>query len=305
MYAAMGGFVVDYSDAIPSYDGKDKILWLTLTPAGLQHLARHARTAIPNISKNTIKDKSKGDGLTKIFVCGQVGWFILSLLLRWAHGLEVALLEINTALYAVCALFVYSCFWWYKPLDIHEPTLIPARDVLPCANFFLFTEHFGDLRWLVETVPEHSNTEGECIPEPAREPQTVRPGQSYRGFQLPEESDGPLRLYPAERTGFRSARTCLEAVPGSIDQSSGRSVFSKTRMPNRPDWRRLLVLDSTMQPAEDYKLLNPMNIAIFVSSICQGALHLPGTAISDWNAMSRSGGCHLFISQSLGSCGPS
>lgn len=42
---------------------------------------------------------------------------------RFAQGLAISLLELNTFGHAACTLFIYI-MWWHKPLDIAEPDTI-------------------------------------------------------------------------------------------------------------------------------------------------------------------------------------
>ena len=53
-------------------------------------------------------------------------WFCVQCLTRFAQGLAISLLELNTFGHAVCTLFIYF-MWWNKPLDIQEPEQIIVK----------------------------------------------------------------------------------------------------------------------------------------------------------------------------------
>ncbi|KAK3494448.1 uncharacterized protein B0T23DRAFT_108572 [Neurospora hispaniola] len=153
--AAMGGIAIEIGDNDPEVDVADrianflpaqnvtKIQWerkrliinksqrqrtqLTLTPKGLQFLKEHGHEKlIPELSENRIKDKSKGSAFAKTLVCIQASWFCVQCLTRFAQGLAISLLELNTLGHAICTLFIYA-LWWDKPLDIVEPETVLIR----------------------------------------------------------------------------------------------------------------------------------------------------------------------------------
>ena len=81
-----------------------------------------------DISKKYLQEKSKANGLAKSLVCLQASWFCVQCLVRVGQALPVTLLEINTFAHSVCALLVYI-LWWYKPLDVEQPTYLPVKGV--------------------------------------------------------------------------------------------------------------------------------------------------------------------------------
>lgn len=80
---------------------------------------------IPDISSGHIKDKGKANGLAKFLVCAQAVWYGIQVITRLGQGLAIMLLELNVFAHILYALLTYI-FWWNKPLDIEEPTLIYA-----------------------------------------------------------------------------------------------------------------------------------------------------------------------------------
>lgn len=81
----------------------------------LAHLILDCNVTLPTAEE--IRDRSKGDGLSKAFVVGQCGWFILQLLSRWINGLAITEIEIVTLAFAALNGIIYF-LWWKKPLNV-------------------------------------------------------------------------------------------------------------------------------------------------------------------------------------------
>jgi len=80
-------------------------------------LEKEDQIEFPTITTEEIEDKSKGDGLSKLILILQTGWFIVQCIARGAQGLAITELEIATM--ALCSLnAMMYFFWWYKPLDV-------------------------------------------------------------------------------------------------------------------------------------------------------------------------------------------
>lgn len=69
------------------------------------------------ITKKEIKDKSKGDMLSKCLVIVQTGWFVLQCASRLATHLPLIELELVTVAFAVLNVVTYA-LWWNKPLNV-------------------------------------------------------------------------------------------------------------------------------------------------------------------------------------------
>jgi hypothetical protein len=124
----MGGFAFDSGHKPPGFfPGLRELTRLGITADGILELARRDPNVIPDISEAVIKDKGKANDLTNTLVCLQALWFLAQTIGRIATGYPIALLEWNTALHAVICLAIYA-FWWHKPLEINEPTLIDISD---------------------------------------------------------------------------------------------------------------------------------------------------------------------------------
>ena len=120
-YAGMGGFVINTKNPeIPKSEayvpGSPRV---TLTVDGIFLLANLGR--LPDISIESIEDRSKANNLAKGLVCLQAAWIIVQCIARLASHLPITLLEVNTSGHVICALLIYM-LWWYKPLDVHDPT---------------------------------------------------------------------------------------------------------------------------------------------------------------------------------------
>ncbi|KAG1732791.1 hypothetical protein EDB19DRAFT_2026903 [Suillus lakei] len=93
---------------------------------------------MPVITEAEIKDRSKGDGLSKCVAVLQLVWFVIQLIARYAQKLPVTLLEIDTLAIAALTCIAYG-LWWKKPKDIGRPYIVhwnleaaapPPRDSL-------------------------------------------------------------------------------------------------------------------------------------------------------------------------------
>jgi hypothetical protein len=145
----MGGFVFDSRTP----DGEEFIPGsprLTLRAEGVRRLTKCSH--LPDISASSIIDRSKTDYLGKTLVCVQAGWMIVQCITRVASHLPVTLLEINTLGHVLCALLIYL-FWWHKPLDVRDPTVIAgehAREL--CAPMYKCSEVSSEFSPAVPTT---------------------------------------------------------------------------------------------------------------------------------------------------------
>jgi hypothetical protein len=112
----MGGFVL--------FDDNGPVR--TLDPAELQSLAQNGEIDFPCITENDIRDKSKGDVLSKGLVVIQIGWFILQCIARWIEHLPLTELELVTLAFAALNFVTYG-LWWNKPLNVQCPFRVPVK----------------------------------------------------------------------------------------------------------------------------------------------------------------------------------
>ena len=83
----------------------------------LRALARAGRVDWPNITKEEIKDRSKGDHLSKGIVVLQTTWFTIQFFARAASKLTITELEVVTLAFSTLIGLIYY-LWWDKPLDV-------------------------------------------------------------------------------------------------------------------------------------------------------------------------------------------
>ncbi|KAG1768014.1 hypothetical protein EV702DRAFT_979715 [Suillus placidus] len=112
-FALMGGFVLCV----------DNELQATLTPEQLLQFVREGSVDIPSITEAEIKDRSKGDGLSKCVAILQLVWFVVQLIARYAQNLPVTLLEIDTLAVVAMTCIAYG-LWWKKPKDVGRPYIV-------------------------------------------------------------------------------------------------------------------------------------------------------------------------------------
>ncbi|KAG1722620.1 hypothetical protein EDB19DRAFT_2044018 [Suillus lakei] len=112
-FALMGGFVL-YVDGEPQ---------ATLTPNELLRFVREGSVEMPIITEAGIKERSKGDGLSKCVAILQLVWFVVQLIARYTQNLPVTLLEIDTLAVVALTCIAYG-LWWKKPKDVGCPYIV-------------------------------------------------------------------------------------------------------------------------------------------------------------------------------------
>lgn len=130
-YASMGGFVFDLNDD----DGEpEEPIFLhqsrtrmTLTSVGVRFLMEHHPNLLPDLSENSITDRTRASSLSKAILLAQLAWFCMSCAARLGQGLPLSLLEVTTLAHGLCTLVTYL-LWWSKPLNVAEPTLIRGKE---------------------------------------------------------------------------------------------------------------------------------------------------------------------------------
>ncbi|KAG1731261.1 hypothetical protein EDB19DRAFT_1912560 [Suillus lakei] len=110
-FVLMGGFMLYDADRKPYH---------TLQPDQLLKLIGAGCIDAPTITENQIRDRSKGNVISKGLIILQVAWFVLQLITRAIHHLETTQLEAGTLAFAVLNFLTYAV-WWNKPLDVQCP----------------------------------------------------------------------------------------------------------------------------------------------------------------------------------------
>ncbi|KAJ7151293.1 hypothetical protein C8R43DRAFT_951110 [Mycena crocata] len=97
-----------------------------------KQLAEHLGfiTDIRAVEEEDIKDRSKGDTMSKGVVSVQGLWFMVQCLARIHQHLPVSELETITLVFVIVNFWIYA-MWWKKPLDVQRPILVGPRDNLP------------------------------------------------------------------------------------------------------------------------------------------------------------------------------
>jgi hypothetical protein len=116
----MGGFVL-YVDGEPR---------ATIRIEELRDFVSEGSVEMPTITEAEIKDRSKGDWISKCVAILQLVWFIIQFIARYAQGLPVTLLEIDTLGVAALACIAYG-FWLKKPKGIGRPYIVHWNPEVP------------------------------------------------------------------------------------------------------------------------------------------------------------------------------
>ena len=109
------------SDCYPEYERRRRESTLgVLTLEHFKILIEDPDFEFPRITAAEIKDRSKGDGLSKLIAILQTSWFILQCIARGFQGLALTELELVTLAMASLNAITFM-FWWGKPLAVQEP----------------------------------------------------------------------------------------------------------------------------------------------------------------------------------------
>lgn len=75
------------------------------------------------ITPAAIEDRSKADGVAKIFTIVQTSWFLLACLARLIQHIGITSLELSTIAFVVCTMGT-NIMWWSKPKDVFVPIVL-------------------------------------------------------------------------------------------------------------------------------------------------------------------------------------
>ena len=131
----MGGFVL-FEERQPK-----QVLFLS----DMERLLKEGRIELPTITEEEIRDRSKGDGLSKAIVIGQTSWFMIQVISRHSQGLDITQVELFTVTLAALNGMMYF-LWWNKPLDVRCSIPIHYLDVpKPMHEHYVFTSPFAGM----------------------------------------------------------------------------------------------------------------------------------------------------------------
>ncbi|KUJ13030.1 uncharacterized protein LY89DRAFT_673130 [Mollisia scopiformis] len=197
-YAIMGGFAIDGSTAeIPFIpEGRDKLI---LTKRGIMiSLTLGYIDEFSNISVGNIRDKGKSSSVAKCLIAMQTLWFCTQLVGRLAQSLPISLLELNTFAHGICTLFAIY-FWWEKPQDIEQPTLLSLNRIQPlCAFLWMHSnvsreQHSHTVEALRWRAPVHTGID-DCLEQPGRKSWAIRSSLASEVNSDSSDSIGNLSL---------------------------------------------------------------------------------------------------------------
>lgn len=97
-----------------------------LTFEQFKELLQNPDCEFPTITAAEIKDRSKGDALSKLIAILQTTCFILQCIARGQQRLALTELELVTLALASLNAVTYT-FWWHKPLGVQDPIRIYLR----------------------------------------------------------------------------------------------------------------------------------------------------------------------------------
>lgn len=81
---------------------------------------------LPAVAEDDLNDRNKGDTPVLLVALGQIGWFVLQLLVRVSQQKATSQLEIMTFSFAVVTAITYSLLW-NKPKGLTYSIAIPAK----------------------------------------------------------------------------------------------------------------------------------------------------------------------------------
>ncbi|KAF8663636.1 hypothetical protein AX16_000909, partial [Volvariella volvacea WC 439] len=87
-----------------------------------------AGTKVPRIPEKEIKDRGKGDLLSKAIVVLQTSWFVAQCIARHVQGLGITEIELVTLAFAALNGITYG-LWWDKPLNVGYPIYFDQNGV--------------------------------------------------------------------------------------------------------------------------------------------------------------------------------
>ena len=132
-FLIMGGFKLVRADDEVLLDDESFCNVLGMQEHGARVNPRFGETqeiAFPVVTAAEIRDKGRGDFLSKAIAILQSIWFIVQCIARGVEGLALTELELVTlALASLTGLMYY--FWWDKPLGVMEPIRVYTVDMGP------------------------------------------------------------------------------------------------------------------------------------------------------------------------------
>lgn len=118
-YAEMGGYRVVAEDQVYIFRTKE-LIWLSSEKV----------ITIPEVTIDDLRDRSNADWLVKGIAISQSAWFMLQVCARVNQKLPLTTLELVVVAFIFCTGLMYF-FWWDKPMDLEQHTIIPDAQLTP------------------------------------------------------------------------------------------------------------------------------------------------------------------------------
>ena len=100
-----------------------------LTSEHIYVLFKRGLIDLDSITTAAIDDRSKADGVAKLFTIVQTGWFVFQCLARLKQHISITTLELSTVAFVVCTIGT-NIMWWAKPKDVFVPIVLKADHTL-------------------------------------------------------------------------------------------------------------------------------------------------------------------------------
>ncbi|KAF8241367.1 hypothetical protein K440DRAFT_665348 [Wilcoxina mikolae CBS 423.85] len=237
-FVAMEGLSYDVSD-IANYEISDineNERYVYLDTTTFLCMIKHGFLSPDIVSQQDIADKNKSDALGKFLACAQALWMMVNVLARIASRLPITLLELHVILHVVCTIVTYG-FFWFKPLSIVHPVVIPIRDddagSVTCDTDTMVSREFVALL-LVSKLNKDMKTELEftLFPEDSSSsPHNSQPELDEQPKQMFKSDDNNGALEPAEI--FDSELQYSVKVLGARETAAEISDDTEALMKNR------------------------------------------------------------------------
>lgn len=100
-----------------------------VTSKHIHVLFKHGLITLDAITPASIDDRSKTDGVAKLFTIVQTAWFILQCIARLIQKISITTLELSTVAFVVCTIGT-NIMWWSKPKDVFVPIVLKIDHTL-------------------------------------------------------------------------------------------------------------------------------------------------------------------------------
>jgi hypothetical protein len=311
-YVGMGGFSLQKDEPIEGGILQD-VHRLALNQYGVVYLAEHYPALLPDLSESEIMDKSNSNSLAKTLACLQAGWFCINCIVRVSQKLSISILELNTLAHAICALFVYL-FWWEKPQDVQEPSIITGPLVKHLFIIFAYADgilirrnrldgsivykiQFGDIRSQLTTT-ELLQWQYPNGGPPAAKPSTVRlgfaeklydlavHGVSWQSSMRAEQTPTPARMRSHHIRDIKGYPCFISNLVPFIDLSPSDVEILRMRkesldrlLLSDPPLREVCHYNSTWQWAAGSEDITSVIATFGIAGVCYGGIH-----VAAWNS---------------------